>query len=641
MNDFEIGIVFPNHVAISQLEVWLPYLIKSPYKVCLFAQTCSQKIIDKIPFPIFTIDSGFSIYEVEKFTKLEFLFYPTNRSRNFNWLLKFPHIKHIFIGHGDSEKHSSSSRIINAYDFTMLSDFDSYKRYTNNGVNLGLEKCLFMGVPTKEGIEYQRTPCNEIKSVLYAPTFEGNSEYVNYSSLGKIHNIIFHDRFDIIFRPHPGTGKRDIHYKNIAAQYEKSTLSKVEQFNKSDILVCDISGIKNEYLFTGKPIVIPATYEEINTNTLTALEEYCYIWDYKNTSFSDFINSIRRDEKWKKRIKYRKKKYLGCKTFDDSQRLFLKALEFTKKSCLERRFSNIISSITMDPIHLFSHSVRKNNTQNGRSMNEIKTFVPAVNISTKKESIMKPSTLTCPVCGSPSNELIINVPFIDEEHVVGEQRLFVCSHCFFINFPSNTTKKLDFAYNAPGHRAGSLTKPGRETFYFEAIQKFIFPDKKNLSVCIYGAGLSYDHVHIRNHHNVSEVKITDLENYQKSDFFVDSPVKKFDLVIASEVAEHFENPQENFKHLLSFVSDSGLILVGTNIHVPNSKLNKLSYPFAKGHCAYWSPEALELLTSRHGYKLFFMNTTFGGPKKRAIFIFKNEDILKRLVRLTGKKQVLV
>lgn len=620
--DFEIGIVFPDQVAMSQLEIWLPYLINSSYKVCIFAQTCSPKIIYKIPFPVFSIDSGFSIYDVKKFTKLEFLLYPTNRSKNFNWLLKFPHLKHIFIGHGDSEKHSSSSRIINAYDFVMLSNFDSYKRYRHAGVRLGLEKCLFMGVPTQEGITYKNTPCNNVKSILYAPTFEGNSPEVNYSSLEKIHNIVFKNKYNIIFRPHPGTGKRDKNYKNILLKYEKSTLSKVQQFNKSDIIICDISGIKNEYLFTGKPIVIPASNGDIKNDILHSLSSYCYIWDYKNVLLYDFILSIKDDEKYKNRIRYRNKKYLGCLSFNDSLYLFLKQLEFTRKYYKLRKFYNIISGITMEFGHHSLHSMNTKHIAKGHTMNKIVPQVPV-----------------CPVCGSTCSEKQI-IKTENQESVSGLCHLFECDNCHFVNFPSNTTKNLNPISDRSGVRAGSIDKPGREYFIFEAIKKYIFYDKK-ISVCIYGSGLSCDHHHIRKHDMVSECKITDLQNYQQSDFFIDNPGKKFDLVIASEVIEHFENPEKNFNHLLSFVSDSGLLFIGTNIHVPNSKLDNLKYPFFLGHCSYWSPESLDLLVSRYDYKLFFMNTSFGGPKKRAIFIFKDENILKNIVLLTGKKQFFI
>ncbi len=622
-SEFEIGIIFPDNIAISQLDIWKQYLLKSPYKTCIFAQKCSKTISDKIPFPIFTIEDGFSIYEVEKFKNLEFLLYPTNRSKNFNWLLKFPHLKHIFIGHGDSEKHSSSSRIINAYDFAMMSDIDSYKRYIYAGVNIDIAKCLFMGVPTQEGIEFRNNINNNIRSILYAPTFEGNSPNVNYSSLAKIHHIIFSEKFDIIFRPHPGTGKRDNEYKNIILKYEKSKLSKVQQFNKSDVMICDISGIKNEYLFTGKPIIIPATKNELNRYIINSIDNYCYIWDYNNISLNDFIKIIEYDEKYSNRIKYRNMKYLRCENFDDSLNLFIKQLDFTRKNRLSRWFLNSLLKFRQFQYKL-SPSKRSRLTH------------------VEEDSIMDNVNLTapdCPVCGSSARETQI-----DKKEMLASvsevQHLFICNNCHFVNFPSNTTKELNLETDKSGHRAGSLDKPGREYFYFEAISNYIFPNKK-ISVCIYGAGLSYDHHHIRSKDNVLECYITDLQNYQESNFFIDNPIKKFDLVIASEVIEHFENPIENFNHLLSFVSDSGLLLIGTNIHIPGTKIDKLKYPFLLGHCSYWSPESLNMITSRLKYKLFFMNTSFGGPRKRAVFIFKNEDIINKLILLTGKKQIFI
>ena len=69
----------------------------------------------------------------------------------------------------------------------------------------------------------------------------------------------------------------------------------------------------------------------------------------------------------------------------------------------------------------------------------------------------------------------------------------------------------------------------------------------------------------------------------------------FDVVVASEVLEHFPDPHANFENLFSYVKDDGIVVCRTNIrdYIP---MSKVTYVWWRGHVSYFSPEALRAMT---------------------------------------------
>src|SRR5690606_6788234 len=131
--------------------------------------------------------------------------------------------------------------------------------------------------------------------------------------------------FNILFRPHPGTGKRLEHYKLIAQNITplaEPVKKKNQQFNQSDILICDVSGVLSEYIFTEKPIIIPLSKQDgwlyeyvLNTN----VSSYAYLWDKNEISLADFIAKIEQNDYLQTaRTKRKNELFCGVNSIQDS-----------------------------------------------------------------------------------------------------------------------------------------------------------------------------------------------------------------------------------------------------------------------------------------------------------------------------------
>lgn len=221
--------------------------------------------------------------------------------------------------------------------------------------------------------------------------------------------------------------------------------------------------------------------------------------------------------------------------------------------------------------------------------------------------------------------------------------VLICSSCGHVGNPGNihdyrNFEKLD---KLPMRaRVGTEDTQGRE-FHMAKMAVEIM-GRSGLNVMVYGAGRSFDNHHIRSLKQVEDVAVADVMKLRDDAEFIDinePPSKKFSLVIASEVVEHFLDPSVEFPKLLEYVDKGGLLVCSTNVY-DGGDLNKHKYIFIPGHTSYYSPEALIYLAHSHGYHIDFrapwVATGYGGPRKRYVFLTKDPAMLTDIACYFGK-----
>lgn len=220
-----------------------------------------------------------------------------------------------------------------------------------------------------------------------------------------------------------------------------------------------------------------------------------------------------------------------------------------------------------------------------------------------------------------------------------------CNSCGFVNNPDNIhiyeTKRFTEG-SIPGNkkRVGDGCTPGREYRMAETAIK-ILNSKTKKDILIFGAGLSKDHELIKENNIGNKIKITDLENFQQADNFIKMcSDNKFDIIIASEVIEHFENPKIDFINLFNKMRKNGIIIASTNIH-DGSNISRLVYPFSPGHVSYYSGKSLIKISKKYGIKVDFRlpkisQNKLGGPRKRYVIFYKTEKINNLIIDYFSK-----
>jgi SAM-dependent methyltransferase len=216
----------------------------------------------------------------------------------------------------------------------------------------------------------------------------------------------------------------------------------------------------------------------------------------------------------------------------------------------------------------------------------------------------------------------------------------ICRHCGFVaaaELSNDRYRGKTSLEELPtvGLRAGTMEQAGRE--FQMAVMALGILDRKRADVLVYGAGRSMDNHHIKALPNVGDVAIGDIMNARDDMEFHDAnePARRqFDIVVASEVIEHFRNPRENFRQLFQFVNDEGIVVCGTSLR-GHGRLRDQRYLFYPDHTALYSPESLLLIADETGFHLDLRHPEGLGPRKRYVIWTRSRRTMDLVVRYFG------
>lgn len=191
--------------------------------------------------------------------------YVNNAQRNFT-MLRFNGPAHIHLNHGESEKTSMVSNQLKAYDFACVAGPAAVERITENISRFDPAHLVQIGRPQLDALEPE-LPAKKIR-VLYAPTWEGDSQAMAYSSLTKLGErilaqLVGDDRFQVRFRPHPKTGDNSVEARKAVATLKanfSSALDPVADASQSlvwaDVAICDTSAMAYDAVALNKPLLL-------------------------------------------------------------------------------------------------------------------------------------------------------------------------------------------------------------------------------------------------------------------------------------------------------------------------------------------------------------------------------------------------
>ncbi len=133
--------------------------------------------------------------------------YCNNSSQNFDSLLDGRRL-HVHINHGESDKQSMASNNAKAYDRVFVAGEAAVQRYVSGLLEFDASRLVRIGRPQ---LDLSRTPLVEPstrRTVLYAPTWEGDADYNDYTSVHSMGESIVRAILDVpdvrlVYKPHP------------------------------------------------------------------------------------------------------------------------------------------------------------------------------------------------------------------------------------------------------------------------------------------------------------------------------------------------------------------------------------------------------------------------------------------------------
>jgi hypothetical protein len=198
-----------------QINMWLETLEQLPYQTLVMLR--EHHVLEGLApttLPVACIPDGVAVMQAGLFSSRVAL-YPANTLKNMH-LLREPGIKHVFIGHGDSDKVSSINPFTRVYDEVWVAGRAARDRWARARVGVRDEAIVEVGRPQLDAVHPGGSAArSDPMTVLYAPTWEGWNDDKFFSSITRMGPRLVRALLDtdpavrIIYKPHPFTGTRD------------------------------------------------------------------------------------------------------------------------------------------------------------------------------------------------------------------------------------------------------------------------------------------------------------------------------------------------------------------------------------------------------------------------------------------------
>jgi hypothetical protein len=266
--------------SMYQARMWLPHLARvgEPYVVITPEPHNLAPLAAATGAPVVVCET-FEALDAVMVPSLRAAFYVNHGMKNTHFV-RYTQLWHVQLYHGDSDKAVTASPLNAVYDRVFLAGQAAIDRFAAYGVDIPTEKIRLVGRPQVEQLQVAEQPVGEVDApvVLYAPTWVGAHADSNYCSLPIAEQILsglLARGATVVLRPHPysrrhresaatlrrlerllaSDGERTgrVHLYGAAAETERSLF---DCMNLADAMICDVSSVASEFLYTGKPFAI-------------------------------------------------------------------------------------------------------------------------------------------------------------------------------------------------------------------------------------------------------------------------------------------------------------------------------------------------------------------------------------------------
>lgn len=268
---------------LYQLRQWIQPLQRMSQKFqigVLYTSNFADEEVRGSGLHSFKVDGQEGIHEFLTTNKPKVLLYPNQNAKNF-FALRYRSGIHVWVSHGESDKAYMYQNTLKRYDLYFAAGQAAADRVQRNITGFAPERMLFIGRPQINDVlpapsDY-RSPPEGVRSILYAPTWEGVTRATRYSSIDT-HGVdlvsgLIEGGYQVIYRPHPLSGTRDLSIAKADAQIRlliKSTNAAAKngikhyvdgstfgwQLKQLDVMITDVSAVAYDWLVTGKPLLI-------------------------------------------------------------------------------------------------------------------------------------------------------------------------------------------------------------------------------------------------------------------------------------------------------------------------------------------------------------------------------------------------
>jgi hypothetical protein len=335
-----------------QLEMWLPYLdqIDGGYFILTRERHNLVALAEVTERPVVFVE-GMAPIDLVIPESVTTVFYVNNGMKNTH-LVRDPELLHIQLLHGDSDKVSSYNPVTAMYDRIFCAGQAGIDRYAAHGVRIDPAKFDIVGRPQVSVLDIPGVEIAgiEMPTVLYAPTWTGFYEDANYCSLPlgpKMIRALLERGATVLFRPHPFTGRDDgagrlqleieellradaakTGRAHVWGEKASEEMTLFDCINAADALICDVSAVASDWLYTEKPFaVVDARDEGADFAATFPLVRAAYRIDGDGANLASVLDDLFKADPLARERAEAKVYYLGDFPAETYERAFIDAAQ--------------------------------------------------------------------------------------------------------------------------------------------------------------------------------------------------------------------------------------------------------------------------------------------------------------------------
>lgn len=284
---FSVMVYFPDtRRNLYQLRQWYAPLAALDARhrvglVCLDSRTAAV-VREETALPVLSVGRIGTLEDLVSRSDVGLALYVNHNVRNLH-PLRFTSMLHAYLGHGESDKTSSASNQVKAYDYVLVPGELGRERIARTVLRYDVDAHVrLVGRPQLDpGDDVEpvgQAPEGERTTVLYAPTWEGAQPSMAYSSVlshgpALLQSLLGSGLFHVVYRPHPRTGANSAAYRagdaalqaivEKAAARDPSGRHRVDRSARwdarsepADLLVADVSAVVGDWLATDRQAVV-------------------------------------------------------------------------------------------------------------------------------------------------------------------------------------------------------------------------------------------------------------------------------------------------------------------------------------------------------------------------------------------------
>lgn len=197
-----------------QVNMWISTLKRLDRRpIILMRERMHLAAITRTDIPIVCVVGGSDLMDFE-LPDLKVVLYVGNVGKNIH-MLRNGRVKHVFVGHGDSDKQASANPFSKVYDEVWVAGRAGRDRYHRARSGVRDSAIVEVGRPQLDEVAPAPETPRPMFTVLYAPTWEGWSNDMYLTSVNELGErfvkalLAYSPAIRVIYKPHPLTGIRN------------------------------------------------------------------------------------------------------------------------------------------------------------------------------------------------------------------------------------------------------------------------------------------------------------------------------------------------------------------------------------------------------------------------------------------------